>query len=89
MKIFRKRPMKLTRYEQNIEDAIERGEYSISASKEDAEEIRAAIEAYRKNAILHIRINEGVLQKLKAKAKKLGVKYQTFIAEILRNVAQN
>lgn len=89
MKIFRKRSMKLTRYEQGIENAIERGEYSVSASKEETERIRAAIEAYRKNAILHIRINEGVLRKLKEKAKKLGVKYQTFIAEVLRSVAHN
>ena len=88
MKIFRKSPMKLTRYEQSIEDAIERGEY-VNGSKEETERIRAAIEAYRKNAILHIRINEGVLKKLKAKAKKLGVKYQTFIAEILRSIAQS
>lgn len=81
--------MRLTRYEQSIEDAIERGEYNVSASKEETEQIRAAIEAYRKNAILHIRINAGVLQGLKEKAKKLGVKYQTFIAEILRSVAHS
>ena len=80
--------LKLNKYERGISEAIDRGEYDVSASKEETEKIRAAIEAYRKNAILHIRINEGVLQKLKAKAKKLGVKYQTFIAEILRSVAQ-
>ena len=80
--------LKLNKYERGISEAIDRGEYDVSASKEETEKISAAIEAYRKNAILHIRINEGVLQKLKAKAKKLGVKYQTFIAEILRSVAQ-
>ena len=81
--------LKLNKYERSIAEAIERGEYDVSASKEKFEEARAAIEAYRKNAILHIRINEAVLQKLKDKAKKLGVKYQTFIAEILRSVAQS
>ncbi len=80
--------LKLTKYERSISDAIDRGEY-IEGSKEETEKIRAAIEAYRKNAILHIRINEAVLQKLKDKAKKLGVKYQTFIAEILRKVAHS
>ena len=80
--------LKLNKYERSISEAIERGEY-VKGSEEETERIRAAIEAYRKNAILHIRINEGVLQKLKAKAKKLGVKYQTFIAEILRHVAQS
>jgi predicted DNA binding CopG/RHH family protein len=79
--------LKLNRYERGISDAIERGEYDVSASKEKIEEARAAIEAYRKNAVLHMRINEAVLLKLKEKAKKLGVKYQTFIAEILRKVA--
>jgi predicted DNA binding CopG/RHH family protein len=80
--------LKLTKYERGISEAIERGEY-VTGSKEDVERYRTAIEAYRKNAILHIRINEAVLQKLKEKAKKLGVKYQTFIAEILRRVAHS
>ncbi len=81
--------LKLNKYERSISEAIDRGEYDVRASKEETEKIWAAIEAYRKNAILHIRINEAVLQKLKDKAKKLGVKYQTFIAEVLRSVAQS
>ncbi len=82
------RRMKLTRYEKQIEKDLLGGNYVIG-SKEETERIRAAIEAYRKNAVLHIRINEGVLRKLKEKAKKIGVKYQTFIAEVLRSVAQS
>ncbi len=80
--------LKLNKYERSISEAIERGEYD-EGSKEETEQIRAAIEAYRKNAILHIRISEAVLKKLKEKAKKVGVKYQTFIAEALRRVAQS
>ncbi len=80
--------MKLTRYEKQIERDLINGVY-VQGSKEETERIRAAIEAYRKNAILHIRINEGVLRKLKEKAKKLGVKYQTFIAEVLRTIAHS
>ncbi len=80
------RRMKLTRYEKQIEKDLLNGVY-VEGSKEETEQIRAAIEAYRKNAILHIRISEAVLKKLKEKAKKLGVKYQTFIAEALRRVA--
>ncbi len=82
------RSIKLTRYEKQIEKDLIEGPYTLG-SKEEVEEVRAAIEAYRKNAILHIRINQAVLQKLKDKAKKLGVKYQTFIAEVLRSVAQS
>ncbi len=80
--------LKLTKYERGISEAIERGEY-VKSSKKELEEIKSAIEAYRKNAVLHIRINEAVLQKLKEKAHKAGVKYQTFIAEILRRVAHS
>ena len=80
--------MKLTRYEKKIERDLINGVY-VQGSKEETERIRAAIEAYRKNAILHIRINEGVLRKLKEKATKLGVKYQTCIAEVLRTVAHS
>ena len=80
--------LKLNKYERSISEAIERGEY-VEGSKEEAEKIRAAVEEYRKNAILHIRISEAVLRKLKEKAKKVGVKYQTFIAEALRRVAQS
>ncbi len=47
-----------------------------------------AIDAYQKNSTLHMRINQIVLDKLKGKAKKAGLKYQTFIAEILRCAAQ-
>jgi len=82
------RKIKLTPLEKRIEEDLVAGNYTL-APKEEVERVRTAIEAYRKNAILHIRINEGILRKLKEKAKKLGVKYQTFIAEILRNVAQS
>jgi predicted DNA binding CopG/RHH family protein len=78
--------IKLTREEKRIEDAIVRGEY-VPVSKEEFEEAARVINAYRKNAVLNIRINQGDLNSLKAKAKELGVKYQTFIAEILHRVA--
>lgn len=80
--------LKLNKYERSISEAIDRGEYN-KGSDEETEKIRAAIEEYRKNAILHIRISEAVLKKLKEKAKKVGVKYQTFIAEALRRVAHS
>lgn len=78
------RKIKLSRYEQSIEDSIH--EY-VPVSKEEMEEIRRSIEARRKNTVLNIRINQGDLDSLKLKAKKLGVKYQTFISEILHKVA--
>lgn len=78
--------IKLTKMEREIEEAVERGEY-VSTSKERFQEIAEAIAARRKDAVLNIRINNGDLENLKLKAKKLGVKYQTFIAEILHRAA--
>ncbi|MFA5927999.1 MAG: antitoxin [Candidatus Margulisiibacteriota bacterium] len=81
------RKMKLTKYEQSIEDSIE--EY-VPITGKKREEILAALErARRKDSVLNIRINSDDLNKLKRQAKKLGVKYQTFISEILHKVAQS
>ena len=79
------RKIKLTREEQWIEDHLE--EY-VPVSRETYNEIAQAIEARRKDAVLNIRLNRGDLESLKQKARKLGVKYQSLIAEILHRVAQ-
>lgn len=79
---------KLTRQEQAIEDALIRGEY-VRASKEEFDAIARLIAERKKDAVLHLRINKYDLQSLKEKAKKHGIKYQTFIAEILHRVAHN
>ena len=75
--------IKLTRYERQIEDEMDQ---YVPVSKEENEQIRKAIEAYKKDAILHMRINKQVLDKIKKRAAKLGVRYQTFIAEILKKM---
>ncbi len=85
---FRGRRIKLTRQEREIEEAALRGEY-VPVPKEEFDRIVRAIEARRKNSVLNIRINSQDLENLKQKAAKLGVKYQTFIAEILHRVAKN
>lgn len=51
-------------------------------------EIASNLKARRKDKVLNIRINSDDLEKLKAKAASLGVKYQTFISEILHQAAQ-
>ena len=79
---------KLTPYERRIEEAAERGEYQ-PASQEEFEELARALEARKKDAVLNIRINQGDLDALKQKARKLGVKYQTFIAELLHRIAHS
>lgn len=81
------RRSKLTRQEQAIEDAALRGEY-VNVSKEEFDEISKAIMARRKDAVLNIRINSQDLKHIKEKARRLGVKYQAFISEVLHRVAQ-
>ena len=80
--------LKLTKEEQAIEDAIGRGEF-VSGSRKEFREIARALARYRKNVVLSIRINQGDLDTLKARAKRHGVKYQTFIAELLHRFAHS
>ena len=82
-----KRRIKLTKMERELEAAAERGEF-VSVSRKRFEEIAEAIAARRKDAVLNIRVNSGDLESLKEKAGKLGVKYQTFISELLHRAAQ-
>ena len=77
---------KLSKYEQSIEDEIEK---YVPVSREKFEHLKKILESRRKDAVLNIRINQGDLNSLKEKAKRLGVKYQTFIAEVLHSFAQD
>jgi len=76
--------IKLTKEEQWIEDHLEE---FVPVSKEEFRKIANALESRKKDAVLNIRVNGFVLDSLKHKARKLGVKYQTFISEILHKVA--
>ena len=82
------RRMRLTREERAIEAALLRGEY-VDLPKAEFEKIAQALAHRRKNAVLNIRINQGDLDALKARAKRHGIKYQTFIAELLHRVAHS
>ncbi len=83
------RKIKLTREERMIDEALVKGELK-PVSREEFKEIAEALAVYKtqkKDAVLNIRVNNNDLQLLKDKAKKLGVKYQTFISEILHRIA--
>jgi len=80
------RKFKLTKEEQWIEDHLE--EFA-PAGREKFEMIKQAIERKKRDAVLNIRVNSFDLAQLKQKAQKLGIKYQSFISEILHKVAQN
>jgi len=76
---------KLTKEEQWFEDHAEE---FIPASKEEVEMIRQAIERKKKDAVLNIRVNSYDLKAIKDKARKMGIKYQSYISEILHKVAE-
>ena len=82
------RRIKLTKYEQELERSINSVEW-VPGSKAEFDEIARAIARRRKDAVLNIRINQGDLEALKVRAKRHGVKYQTFIAELLHRVAHS
>ena len=79
------RKIKLTKEEQWIENHLEE---FVPVGKDKFNEIVQALEARKKNAVLNIRVNSYDLEHIKRKAQKLGIKYQTFISEILHKVAQ-
>ncbi len=76
---------KLTKEEQWYEDHA--NEFvPITGPKYDA--IVAALERKKKEMVLNMRINRDDLNAIKQKARKLGIKYQTFISEFLHKLAQ-
>jgi predicted DNA binding CopG/RHH family protein len=80
------RKVKLSRAERAVEDALARGEYR-DVSKKDFDAIAKAITLRKKDAVLNIRVNSGDLQSIKQKAMKMGVRYQTFISEVIHKIA--
>ena len=77
----------LTKQERSIEDSLVKGEY-IGVNKSEFEAIAKAVAARKKDAVLNIRVNSQDLKSIKQKAQKLGIRYQTFISEVLHKLAQ-
>ena len=80
------RGIKMTRGERAIEDALLRGEYQ-DVDEAEFEAIAQAVAHRRKDAVLNIRVNSQDLKTIKAKAKRHGIRYQTFISELLHRIA--
>ena len=79
------RKIKLTRQEKMIEDSIDN---FVPVDKKEYEQISRAIIARRKDAVLNIRVNSNDLARIKSKAERLGIRYQTFIAEVIHRIAR-
>ncbi len=77
---------RLTTEEKQIEKTLLEGTYK-PVSDVEFQAIADAIISRKKDAVLNIRINKQDLDSIKKKAKKLGVRYQTLIAEVIHKVA--
>ena len=77
---------RLTAEEKQIEKTLLEGTYK-PVSDVEFQAIADAIISRKKDAILNIRINKQDLDSIKKKAKKLGVRYQTLLAEVIHKVA--
>jgi predicted DNA binding CopG/RHH family protein len=80
------RRVKLTAQESQIEGSLARGEF-VDISRPELDQIVQSIAARKKDTVLNLRVNSQDLNNIKTKAKKMGIKYQTFIAELLHRVA--
>ena len=82
------RNVKLTKEEKEIEKALLNNEF-VNVNKSDFEEIAKAIASRKKDSLISLRVNSEDLSLLKKKAKSFGIKYQTFITELLHRVAHS
>lgn len=81
------RKIKLTRQEKAIEESLLKGEYA-SVGKDEFAAIAEAVAARKKDAVLNVRVNSHDLASIKQRAARLGIRYQTFISEVIHRIAQ-
>ena len=79
--------IKLTKEEKAIEESLMNGEF-VPIKGKQLEMIEKSLRSRKKDVTMTIRVNSEDIEKIKKKAKKVGVKYQTYISEVLHQVAQ-
>jgi predicted DNA binding CopG/RHH family protein len=79
--------IRLTEEEKDVDNALLSGEFRPLKGKE-LEAIENALKARKRDITMTIRVNSEDIEKIKDKANKLGIKYQSYISEILHQVAQ-
>lgn len=79
---------KLTKEEQLIENELLKGNY-LNVSNVEFNEIADSLRSRKKDAVMNIRVNKKDLEAIKQISKKLGVKYQSFISELIHRTAKN
>ena len=79
--------IRLTSEEKRIENALMKGEY-VKVTGKRLEEITEALAARKKDYVMTIRVSGQDIKRIKQKAQRIGIRYQTFISELLHQVAQ-
>jgi len=78
----------LDKYEQEIEDALDKGEFvsapNLAATKEMFQEAAKNFRQLQETKSITLRVNIEDLIKVKAKAKRNGIAYQTLISLLIR-----
>ena len=78
----------LDKYEQQIEDALSKGEYTSTSDLEDTKDLFwQAAKNYRElqeTKSITLRVNKEDLIKVKVKAKRNGLHYQTLVSLLIR-----
>ena len=78
----------LDKYEQEIEDALDRGEFvsapDLEATKQMFQEAAKNFRRLQETKSITLRVNLEDLIKVKAKAKRNGIAYQTLISLLIR-----
>ena len=77
--------IKLTEKEKRIERDLLAGKYRKVAGKLLAE-VSKALANRKKDYVMTIRVSSADIKKIKQKAQRLGVRYQTLISEILHQI---
>lgn len=78
--------IRLTKEEKEIESSLLQGKY-VKVSDKELDDIRQSLVDRKKDLTMTIRVNSEDINRIRQKAIKAGVRYQTFISEIIHQVA--
>lgn len=78
--------IKLSKEEQLIENELNN---YLNVPTSEFNEIADSLKARKKDAVMNIRVNKKDLEVIKQISKKLGVKYQSFISELIHRAAKS
>lgn len=82
------RRTKLTKQEQLIEDDLLAGNY-LDVDDSIFNDIAESLAARKKDAVINIRVNNKDLEAIKQTAKRLRIKYQSLISELIHRTVKN